>query len=209
MSDPQSPGQARPPQSRPRPQYGEYATPEEQRAAIKAPETNPHYAPPEPAEPVVPTQQPDAGWRPPVAPSHPPYPAEQRDVPDVSPFMRHPFDRFATIALLVIGLYNVISAFAGRSQMASAIDDAYRSMGLTGDYAATSLTSTVGDVIAVASLVLWIAAALLSALFIARGRVAFWIPLAAGVLASLVSGVSYLVLFLHDPTFVQYMHQLG
>ena len=137
-------------------------------------------------------------------------PAEaERDVPDVSPFMRHPFDRVVTIALLVIGLYNVISGFAGRGQIAGAIDAAYRSLGLTGDYTTTALTSTMADVIAIGSLVLWIIAAVLSTLMISRGHIAFWIPLVAGLLASLLSGVCYLILFLHDPTFMEYMRQLG
>jgi hypothetical protein len=37
---------------------------------------------------------------------------------------------------------------------------------------------------------------------------AFWIPLVAGVVASIVSGVGYLILFLHDPTFLAYMQHL-
>jgi len=214
------------PHSRPRPQFGEYATPEEQRAAIKAPETNPHYAPPpsldpeqaghpdDPQQPgtVAPGERVDAGGQPPADAnwSHPQYPAPTaKGEPVASPFMRHPFDRVATITLLVLGLYNVITNFAGRGQIASQIDQAYRSFGLTGDYAVTATTSTVADVIAVVFLVLWIVAAVLSTWTITRGRIAFWIPLVAGVLASLASGVGYMILFLHDPTFLHYMQGLG
>lgn len=207
--------------SRPRPQYGEYATPDEQRAAIKAPEANPHYAPPPAEHPQAASeQQADVGQQ------HPPYPGRTRfpshpaqggpaqggpaqGVPGASPFLRHPFDRVVTIALLVLGLYNVITGFAGRSQIAGQIDEAYRSLGLTGDYTATSLTSTVADVIAFTFLVLWVVAAVLATWMIIRGHIAFWIPLVAGILASVLSGVGYLILFLHDPTFVQYMNHLG
>jgi hypothetical protein len=193
------------PVSRPRPQYGEYATPEQQRAAIKAPETNPHYAPPaeHPSYPApsapVPT---DAGERP-GSPREP-----SADPESSAGVLRHPADRVVTIALLVLGLYNVITTIAGRDGIADQIDRAYRSMGLSGDYAVTPLTGTIADVVAVLFLVLWVAAAGLSSWAILRGKIAFWIPLVAGLVASIVSGVGYLILFLHDPTFLTYMQQL-
>ncbi|WP_243064079.1 DUF6264 family protein [Humibacter sp. RRB41] len=201
--------------SRPRPQYGEYATPDEQRAAIKTPEANPHYAPPAEHPQAASEQQTDVGQQHPPYPgrtqfpSHPAQGGPAQGVPGASPFLRHPFDRVVTIALLVLGLYNVITGFAGRSQIAGQIDEAYRSLGLTGDYTATSLTSTVADVIAFTFLVLWVVAAALATWMIIRGHIAFWIPLVAGILASVLSGVGYLILFLHDPTFVQYMNHLG
>jgi hypothetical protein len=197
--------------SRPRPQYGEYATPEEQRQAIKAPEANPHYAPPVehesplPANPAAPpsaVRRPDAGALP--AQQHPP---QSPQAPAGPTFLRHPVDRVVTIALLVFGLYNVITTVMDRGGIAGQIDQAYHSLGLSGDYAVTALTGTVADVIAIVFGVLWIATAALSGLAIARGRIAFWIPLVAGVLASLVSGVGYLILFMHDPTFVAYLQQ--
>ncbi|QDZ14407.1 hypothetical protein FPZ11_06190 [Humibacter ginsenosidimutans] len=67
---------------RPKPQYGEYATPEQQRAAIKSPELNPHYAPPEPEpDQVAPVGgQTDASGRPvpPAAPGERPGPQHRR-----------------------------------------------------------------------------------------------------------------------------------
>lgn len=193
--------------SRPRPQYGEYATPEEQRAAVKAPETNPHYAPPEEQRPPYIPQpspfHPDAADRfaPPQAP-------EAGHPSETSTALRHPADRVVTIALLVLGLFNVITTIAGRDGIASQIDGAYRSMGLTGDYIVTPLTGTVADVVAIAFLALWVVAAGLSSWAMLRGWIAFWIPLAAGFLANLASAVGYLILFLHDPTFLAYMQHL-
>ncbi|GAB3609907.1 hypothetical protein GCM10027414_20320 [Humibacter ginsengiterrae] len=194
------------PVSRPRPQYGEYATPEEQRAAIKAPETNPHYAPPDehPAyAPQASPLHPDAAER--FTPPQQPDAERPSDAPAV---LRHPADRVVTIALLVLGLFNVITTIAGRDGIAGQIDSAYHSMGLTGDYVVTPLSGTVADVVAIAFLALWVVAAGLSSWAMLRGRIAFWIPLAAGVLASLVNVVGYLILFLHDPTFLAYMQHL-
>ena len=187
---------------RPRPQYGEYATPEEQRAAIKSPQLNPHYAPPEhPHHAEGEASQQDArpaaaDPREPAAGS-PPAPATRR----------HPLDRIATIALLVLGLYDVIGAFSGSNGVVSQIDVIYRSLGISGEYKPTDLTDTVAGVVAVVFLVLWIAAAALSAWAVVRGRIAFWIPLAAGVLAAIVSAVGGIILTLHDPAYLQFLNK--
>lgn len=185
--------------SRPTPRYGEYATPEQQRAAVRAPETNPHYAPPES------TVQPRSTSSP-AAPQHDPVQVPAAE-PSATNALRHPVDRVATVALLVLGLYNVITTATGRGNLATQIDQAYHSMGLTGDYAVTALTGTVADITAVVFLALWVAAAGLSSWRMLRGRIAFWIPLSAGILASIVSGVGYLILFLHDPTFLAYLQR--
>jgi hypothetical protein len=192
--------------SRPRPRYGEYATPEEQRAAVKSPEKNPHYAPPEPQPSAPPPArvQTDVGH-----PSAPPETADRQAGASAPALLRHPLDRVVTIALLVLGLYNVVTTIMERGSVADQIDAVYHSMGLTGDYAATALTGTVVDVVAIVYLALWVVAAGLSSWAILRGRIAFWIPLAAGVVASLISGAGYLILFLHDPTFLAYVQQVG
>jgi hypothetical protein len=192
--------------SRPRPRYGEYATPEEQRAAVKSPEKNPHYVQPEPEPSVMPPAQlrTDAGH--PSAPSE----ADDRQAASSPPaVLRHPLDRVVTVALLVLGLYNVVTTIMERGTAADQIDAVYHSMGLTGDYAVTALTGTVIDAVAIGYLALWVAAAGLSTWAILRARIAFWIPLVAGVVASLVSGAGYLILFLHDPTFLAYVQQVG
>jgi hypothetical protein len=194
------------PGSRPRPRYGEYATPEEQRAAIKAPEKNPHYVPPEQQSHIaLPAPVPaDDGPR-----STAPRTGERPASAGAPALLRHPVDRVITAMLLVLGLYNVITMLVGRGATADQIDSVYHSMGLTGGYTVTALTGTVVDVVAIASLVLWVAAAGLSSWAVLRGRTAFWIPLAAGILASLVSGFGYLILFLHDPTFLAYVQQMS
>jgi hypothetical protein len=187
---------------RPRPQYGEYATPEEQRAAIKSPQLNPHYAPPEHphhSEGGVASQ--DA---PPAAPDRRDAAPGDRAAPVTR---RHPLDRIATIALLVLGLYDVIGSFAGNNGVITQIDVIYRSLGISGEYKPTDLTDTVAGVIAVVFLVLWIAAAGLSAWAVLRGRIAFWIPLAAGVLAAVVSAVGGIILTLHDPAYLQFLNK--
>ncbi|GAB3803528.1 hypothetical protein GCM10028798_22580 [Humibacter antri] len=191
---------------RPRPQYGEYATAEQQRAAVKAPETNPHYSPPDehPSQAPQPSPfHPDAVERP-----TPPQAPDAGNPADSSAGLRHPVDRMATIALLMLGLFNVITTITGRDGIAGQIDSAYHSMGLTGDYVVTPLTGTVADVVAIAFLALWVVAAGLSSWTMLRGRIAFWIPLAAGFLASLASVVGYLILFLHDPTFLAYLQRM-
>ncbi|QDZ14406.1 hypothetical protein FPZ11_06185 [Humibacter ginsenosidimutans] len=123
--------------------------------------------------------------------------------------MRHPFDRIATIALLVLGLYDVIGAFSGTSSLVAQIDTMYRAFGIAGDYKATELTTTLGYVTAGVFVVLWVAAAALAAWSILRGRIAFWIPLAAGILAVFTSALMATILALHDPAFVSFYTQSG
>ena len=197
---------------RPRPRYGEYATPEEQRAAIKSPEKNPHYAPPVPDEApsALPPYQGAPGSN--AAPPTGGQGAQQHLLQEqqaASGFLRHPVDRVLTIALLVLGLYNVISAFTDRANLADELTQAYHTLGLTGDYTQTAMTQTVADAIAISFLVLWIVAAVLGTWTIARGRLAFWIPLSAGLLAAIVRAIGFVVLFVNDPTFMAYVQHGG
>nr|WP_262927701.1 DUF6264 family protein [Microbacterium sp. NIBRBAC000506063] len=74
--------------TRPRPQFGEYATPEQQRAAMGLPPETVAPAPALAPEPVAPSDG---------AASAPPKP-------------RRRWDRFLTFALLAYGLITVISA---------------------------------------------------------------------------------------------------
>lgn len=165
--------------SRPRPQYGEYATPEEQRARIREP------APwQQEAEAPVMTEAPAPG-----IPS-PPAPAERRP---------RPVDRIVTFALLAYGLVNVVSsvsafldygAYAETMLAVLGVDvqlsdpDAGRAWGI-----AAVLVLTIG----------WSVTAAVSFWSLRRGRLTWWIPLAAGILFTFASGALMAVPLLSDP----------
>lgn len=191
MSDPAS--DPRTPDERPRPQYGEYATPEEQRARIRHPDASraietgqaPHAAPAAP--PIAPTAS---------APA--PAPADPAVVA-----RRGLIDRIATIALLVYGLANVVTSLPQMISFTPYADALEQVLGV--DASAIDLSSgrTWGTVAAVVLALGWVATALLSWRRLRRGRLAFWVPLAGGAVTILVSGLLLSVGLMSDPAVVE------
>lgn len=198
------------PDGRPRPQYGEYATPEEQRAHIK--ELPPHLLEQHPtAEPgaygegsrgVPPAARPDHAWR--AAPGVPRNAADGREQGARPQTSSRGVDRFATIALLALGLYSVLTTVATMTDLAGYLEQTMKAMGM-GSYTATAATGIVAAVVSGVNIVVWIAAAWLSTVSLRAGRLTFWIPLAAGVAVTLITGVCYAVLLMGDPSFIEYL----
>jgi hypothetical protein len=188
------------PERRPRPQYGEYATPEEQRARIKDPSAHPFGSP----------AQPSAGERgsygersgvpiPPIA---------RADVPEetAQPSARQRatnrgVDRIATLALLALGLYSVLSTLVTMADLAGYLDSTMKQLGI-GSYTATPTTAVIAVVISVVNVVAWLVSAPLSMLSLRAGRISFWIPLTAGVVVTVITAICYAVLLMSDPSFV-------
>jgi hypothetical protein len=146
------------PDSRPLPQYGEYATPEEV-AALRG----------VPLEPVVP---PPAVAPVGVAPRRPAVTGARR------------YDRPVTIALLLFGLINFVQyapivldfeTFLERATVGTPTESID-----FGDAARVG-----GFVLFGVTLLLFLVALLVSVLLLRRRRIAFWVPLTAGALAVL------------------------
>jgi hypothetical protein len=201
MSDSES---AEQPQSRPRPQYGEYASPEEQRAAIKKPEpwqlehhveqqddeqTDALRTPPAPQS-YYPGQQQYPGQQ--NYPGLPPY--EQGRPAPTSGARPGAGDRVATFVLLAFCLYNVISmavtALSGGATIRSQAD----ALGPDGATFA-DMPSWVWTAIAVEYGIVWIVALVASLASLRAGRRTFWIPLVAGIVAGFV-GVALMLIAL-------------
>ena len=104
------------PDPRPRPQYGEYATPAEQKARIAHP-------------------QPPAVHTP--APSSHPVPSGAGGGRPASPAAPHPVDRVVTFALLAYGAFNVITSAIAFFDLAGVADMTYRMMGIAGSFTNT------------------------------------------------------------------------
>lgn len=108
------------------------------------------------------------------------------------------------MGLLLWGLANVLTGFAQYSDLPELIDQVYATQSI-GDYVATSLTSTIGTLVIVSNVVLWTFAAWITTRRLIAGRLAFWVPLLAGVVATTVSLVAVGVLMGSDPVFQQYV----
>ncbi|WOF24387.1 DUF6264 family protein [Microbacterium betulae] len=169
--------------ARPLPRYGQYASPEEQRERMGVPERQ------------------DA--QPPVAPTASPGPAETAPLV-AGPSRGRLFDRAATVALLVYGLFNVV-------QSIPILLDATRMLQLMGVDVELSdpAASRAWGVAAVVLLALgWVATALLAWRSLRRGRLSFWVPVVGGIVFNLLASVVVVIPLLGDPAVVEGILQL-
>ena len=177
---------------RTRPQYGEYATPEEQRAAIKQPaewqledeqtdeQTDAAQQPPTPG-----AYQPGSGHAP--APHFP----EHHD-PHAYPYQRaqqqrvNPWDRLATIILLGLGLLNVIDMISNAASGGELMRQSAETLGGSEEQLLDSVPDWLWVASAVAYSIVWLVALVASLRAMRAGRISFWIPLVAGIVAGLL-----------------------
>ncbi len=178
--------------TRPRPQYGEYASPEQQAAAAGLP-YRPHVgaAPPHGQVPA------------PLAP-----PPAVGGVAATAPNRR--WDFVLSSLLLGYGLFNVVLGISQYSDLAGLItSQLYAPQGI-GTYAASPLTARLGVVIIVGQVILYLITALLTVLRLRAGRIAFWIPLSGGALAGILTAACLLALILPDPAYREWAtHAMG
>ncbi|WP_127475775.1 DUF6264 family protein [Microbacterium sulfonylureivorans] len=172
---------------RPRPQYGEYASPEEQRAHIREPAATWAY------EPNAATQATAA----PTAPAVAPAPsagaaAEPRTRPRA-------VDRIVTFALLAYGLINVVSAFPALVDFVAYADTMFDLLGVDATLTDPAAGKPWGIAAALVLAFGWVLTAGLSWLSMRRGRLSWWIPLVGGVVFTLASGMLVLVPIMNDP----------
>jgi hypothetical protein len=202
--DPQRPAQ------RPRPQYGEYATPEEQRAAIKQPaewqletlktdaatDRPPHPQPaPGSYRPGGPQHDPDAQHTPGPQPQpglH--WPQEESRPPQLNQEQRGRAgvgDRLVTFVLLGFGLANVLNIAADAMQDGRGMRDALAAMGPSYGEIGTAMPAWLWQGQAIIYVVVWLATLFASLSAMRRGRRSWWIP----VLGAIVAGILFFALF--------------
>ncbi|MFK4789487.1 DUF6264 family protein [Microbacterium sp. ZW T5_56] len=177
-------------ESRPRPQYGEYATPEEQRAHIREP--LPTTAHPDPAE----FSWPEA----PTAAAVAPAPVAPAVEPRVAPT-----DRLITIVMLALGAMHVLLSTTSLLSYSSVMTEALMIMGLTREQADVSRTDAPGYVMA-AILVVGFAVTVWLALRRLRGQKrSWWVPLAGWAVTWVVVIVVQTIVLAGDPAFQTYL----
>ncbi|MCW3491782.1 DUF6264 family protein [Microbacterium sp. SSM24] len=171
------------PDPRPRPQYGEYATPEEQRARIAQPDIGLVYEPaPVADEPVAAPPAPQAG-----AAAEPGTPRSR------------PIDRIVTFALLAYGLVNVISSFSALIDYSSYAETMFSILGVDAELSDPAAGRPWGIAAAIVLAVGWLVTAAVSWMSLRRGRLSWWIPLLGGVVFTFTSAMLVLVPIMNDP----------
>ncbi|MET4638995.1 DUF6264 family protein [Mycetocola sp. 2940] len=175
---------------RPRPQFGEYATPEEQKKAIKVPLDDTE------SMPVASKESPTSHISVQGSPRTQAVPAGPSG------------DRVATMTLLGIGLLTILLSMSALVDLPTAIDTAFAQLGLE-DYTSFALGSALGWTALILAVALWVAALWLSMRALRRGRKAWWIPLVFGVLGNVVVFACVAFAMVGDPAFTEYMNQMN
>ena len=114
------------------------------------------------------------------------------------------WDRVVTVALLALGLVNVLFTIPEMLALPRALDQVYAAQGF-GRYTSDSLASAIGIAINAVDVLLLVVAVLLAVRRLRSGRIAFWIPLVAGATALVVTGALLTVAMLGDPAMPAYL----
>ncbi|MHC2998507.1 DUF6264 family protein [Microbacterium sp. HJ5] len=173
------------PDPRPRPQFGEYATPEEQRARIKQPDAALVYEP----APVVESA---------AAAAAPAVPAPARAGTAAAPRPRA-IDRIVTFALLAYGLVNVVSSFPALVDFSAYAQTMFDLLGVDATLSDPAAGRPWGIAAAIVLAVGWLLTAAVSWMSMRRGRLSFWIPIVGGVVFTFASAMLMLVPLANDP----------
>lgn len=163
----------------PRPQFGEYATPEEQRARIREPAPWQLAA----VTPVM-TDAPEAG-----TPSMPAV-AERRP---------RPVDRIVTFALLAYGLVNVISSVPAFLDYGAYAETMLAMLGVDVQLADPAAGKAWGIAAVLVLAIGWCATVAVSVWNLRHNRLTWWIPLVGGVVFTFVAGTLMTVPLMNDP----------
>ncbi len=186
---------------RPQPEYGQYATPQEQAKAVAKSLPTPAIATPA----TAPTHQRNPQQTIPQRnAARPARPLGQRNPPAAA---RRP-DRLVTLMLLAVGLGYALSQIPGNLSLAQVFDQLYKQMGI-GSYEVTSATAVIGVVLIIAQLIVWVLTAFWAFRRIRAGRPSWWIPVLGAVVSVAVSSALMAVLLMADPAFTTYLSTKG
>lgn len=188
---------------RPRPQYGEYATPEEQRARIAALSGDaPHPDVADTAVVADGTQHP----APDAAVSHPSHPSSHLPSPRPTTSAARPTrtaDRVITVALLAYGLITVLGAIPQLVDFVGFAETWMEMAGIDGSLADPVAGRAWGIAAAIFYSVGWLATAMLSWWSLSRRRISWWIPLVGAIVTFVIVSLLLAAPLLSDPGVMQ------
>jgi len=167
---------------RPRPQYGEYATPEEQQARIARPDA---------------TDALSAGVSPEAAPPQRTMPAAPATTSAARPTRMA--DRVVTFVLLGYGLLTVFAAAPQMLDVGAFAQTLFQTLGVDAQLSDPEAVRSWGVAGAAVLVVGWLLTAWLSWRSLAARRVTWWIPLLGGIVCNFVSGTLMVIPIMNDP----------
>jgi hypothetical protein len=206
---------------RDRPQYGEYATPEEQRAAIKQPaewqleglEAQGQPAPQAqtPQHPVPGAYRPDGRQHGPAQGPGAPAPGPQPGFrwPQEEPRLPQPVrrvgfvDRLVTFVLLGFGLSNVFSVVTDAFNGGSVMRESVAVMGESYEHLADALPAWLWQGQAIIYAVVWLVTLIVSITSMRAGRRSWWIPLVGAFVAFILFAAIFIIALGENPELMQ------
>ncbi|SJN29225.1 Hypothetical membrane protein [Microbacterium esteraromaticum] len=175
-----------------RPQYGEYATPEEQRARAGLPPLS--------AEPVVAEAIASA---PPVTRSVTAGPDAAARPSATAPSAAPRIGRLITFALLGVGFVNVLTSIGGFLDLSTTLNTTLKMLGIDGQFTNFGAAKVWGVIAAIVMIVGYAATVWLSFRQVKRNRAAWWIPLVGFIVTMLLVSICTSVPMFGDPAFTQ------
>lgn len=161
-------------------------------------------------EPVTdPRPEPKYGQYAPVAPGAPDAPPVEQLPPPPPPVVAQPNrtrDVVITTVLLLVGVFDVVTAFATFADLGPSLSLVYKQLGIEGSASAT-IAAPFGVAINIVRISVLVVTIVVSLLLIARHRRAFWVPLAGYVLAGLVTTALVVAVMLNDPAYQAWLAQ--
>jgi hypothetical protein len=150
------------------------------------------------------------------APGPPPAPPNPAPVvPAVEPApvepvatKRRTWDVVLTTALLLIGTWDVVTSFGAYADLGTVLAAVFAQQGLD-DFTSFETAAQLGIVANVIRITLLVVAIIVSLMRVGRNRIAFWVPLAAGVIAAIALLVCMFVAILGDPAFTAYVESMS
>ncbi|WP_144877119.1 DUF6264 family protein [Microbacterium sp. 1.5R] len=163
-----------------RPQYGELATPEEQRRAAGLPPLD------QMPEVVVATSAPSAEATEPAR-------------------RASPVDRFITIALLAYGLINVVMTGLSYLDFPATMNEVMKVVGVDGEFTNIAQGRLWGTIAAIVLVVGWSLTAAISIRRLRSRRISWWVPVVGAALTLLLTSICAAIPMMSDPAFLEYI----
>lgn len=181
-----------------RPQYGEYATPEEQRRLAGLPPLD--AVADAPAATTVPESATplDSSASPASASTAFSGPASAKS-------LGRPWDRIITIALLAYGVINVFMTAMSYLDLPTLMNQSMEILGIDGKFTNFAQGKIWGTVAAVVLVVGWVITAWLSLRRLRRGKLTWWVPLVGAAVTMIVASICITVPMMGDPAFIAYV----
>jgi len=166
-----------------RPQYGEYATPEEQRRLAGLPPVD-------------------------VAPAPVPVPEAAVAADPVATPRPRSWDRVITIALLAYGVVNVFLTGMAYMDLPTVMNQSMQVLGVDGEFTNFAQGRLWGTIATAVLIIGWVITAALSLRRLRTGKRTWWVPMVGAAVTTIIVSLCLTVPMMGDPAFIAYIESM-